>query len=501
MELSKRSEIEKYLKDNNYDITKRMLWGSMPKIAKQIGISTLSLQHYLSVLRGTKKRYKYKRKYKAYETYEERKIGKIDAVSSKDIRGILNKKIGSIIYVKDFVQRTKVSSYLSKLYQSGYLDRIYTGEYKVLKKIVLKKRKGVKKENNYRLKDLSTLPAILNSSKDGLVMRQIQTIYENITPKEKQVNALYLYRILGFAKKQGLIENNGVNKKMRGIKGPYPTRIKLTNPHITTEEWKQLVKKYRMWYQYKKENKNKRVSSPKTVMEKFKNSDSIIHNFDEDRDNQNKQFVEDYFFNIVQKHLGEERINCFAITGPDYFRHVTKLFNTIANKVTICELQPDIFDVIYRKAQVCPYYIDKKVSLYKGDVNDLPWNCQYIDLDLMACIDSISETIVNQVNNQSRACDGLKFITFTTSTRNDGGVDVRLSKLKNLLNDSFGLKLKGFQGGEGFGEGVELFNKTQSLNFCLQRIPKIIDYGKVKDICIFTYIDHSPMMSVLLVYK
>ena len=420
-------------------------------------------------------------------------------LSREIMRGMLNKKIGSIVSTKDFFNKTFAANYLVYLRDSGFVQRVSLGHYKILKKITLKKR-GTKKGNtyNHRLKDLSTIPAILNSSKDGLVMRQIQTIYENITPKEKRVASLYLYRILKFAKEQGLVAENGVNKKMRRDKGPYPTRVILTNPNITVEEWNQLVSEYRLWYQYKKENKVKRKSNPKTIMEKFKNSDSIIDSFDEDRDNPNKQFVEDYFINIVQKHLGKEHINCFTITGPDYFRHVIKLFNTIANKVIICELKPDVFDVIYRKAQVCPHYTNNKVSLLNCNVDDVvPLNCYYMDIDLMGNLDNISKSILKQIKNQDYSCNKnrLKFMTFTTSTRNDGGIDNRLRALKNLLYEGFELKLESFQNGKSFD------NSSKSLSFCLQHILDIKEFGRVKDLTVFTYQDCTQMMTVLVVYE
>jgi hypothetical protein len=423
--------------------------------------------------------------------------------STIDIREALNRNVGNIIVTQDFTKPAIAASYLAKLFQRGFLERTGFGKYKVLKKITLKKKGPNKgKKLNQRVKDLSPIPTILNSSKGGLVVRQIQTIYENMVPKEDQVNSLYLYRLLGFAKKKGIVKENGADKSLRRKgKGPYPKKLSLVNPNITRKEWDHFVDQYRLFYQYKKENKVNRKFKRKTIMSKVENSDTIIDSFGEDRDNPNKQLVEDHFFKTVKKYLGVKKAHCFAITGPDYFRHVTKLFGTIANKVTVCEIQPDVFDVIYRKAQVCPHYTVGKVSLYMGDVNDALSTCQYIDLDLMACICSIDELIIKQIKHQSLNCDGLKFLTFTTSIRNDGGVDKRLSILKKILLKSLNVKLNGFRGGNGFGEGIEVFNPSKQLSFCLKHIPEIEDCGKVKDIQVFTYQDSQPMMSVLITYK
>lgn len=427
-------------------------------------------------------------------------------LTRQNIRDSINKMVGLTINVTDFYNKPVAANYLGSLCYSEHLERISRGEYKVLKKVILKKpgpRKG--KRYNRNFKDLSVIPSILNSSKEGLTVSQIHRLYQRITNPEKQVNMLYLYRILGFGITNGVILENGFNEKeRRSVRGPTPKRLILSNKNITIEEWESFISEFRLFYQYKKENKVRKKSSRKTIMEKFKNSQSIITNFDEDRDNLNKQFIEEYFIEKVQNHLDGNSINCFAITGPDYNRHVTKLFSTIANKVMICELKPDVFDIIYRKAQICPYYIDNKVSVLNCDVDDVsPINYHYIDVDLMRSLDNISKSVLRQIRQQDYSCDknSFKFITFTASIRHDGGVDNRLTILKNLLYKGFELKLDSFQNGEGFGTGIEVFNPSRKKNSCLLHISNIKEFGRVKDLYVFTYQDGSPMMSVLVIYK
>ena len=417
------------------------------------------------------------------------------------MRSWFNKNIGVTMTTQDFTKPGLAANYFATLFERGDVERISWGKYKILKKIVKRKTNQKGKTKNKNVKDLSSIPAILNSDKEGLVMHQIQLAYNNLTPIAHQVNANYLYRLFAYGLKNGVLKHNGQNINVRKeIKGPIPKRVILTNPDISLDEWSKVVRAYRTHYQYKQtQTLNKKSTRPK-VMNKTHSCRDIIDNFNEDRDNPNKQFIEDYFINVVKKQLKGELINCFIISGPDYYRHTTKLFDTIANHVMICELKPDIFDVIYKKAQICPSYINNKVSLANCNVDDIsPTNCQYLDLDLMGTINNISNSISSQVDKQNNT--KLKHLTFTSSIRNDGGKIKRVNVLKELLYKNFGLKIKEFQGdSKGLGKGIGLFNKTEKLNYCLKHIPTIKEYGRVKDIHIFSYQDKTPMLSVLVSY-
>jgi hypothetical protein len=422
-----------------------------------------------------------------------------------EMRKEINKSVGSIIDSSIFKKsRRKGMVYLQNLHESGHIQRVGRGKYKVLKKHILKKR-GIK-PSNIKFKDVSMIPTILNSSPDGLLMDQIDSIYKKITPEDKQVNRNYLYRLIAFGIKEGVILHKPptIEDVMNHAKGPMPKRTALTNPNINEEEWEEFVNKYRMFYQYKKEHKlGRRRPKPKTVKEQLSKSKPIINSFDEDRNNPNKQFIEEYFIDIVKKYFKKKKIRCFTVTGPDYYRHVNKLFDTIANEVIVCELESDVFNIIYNKAQVCPYYLNNKVSLLNCNIDNIaPSNCYYIDLDLMASITTVYDSIIKQIKNQSYACgDTLKFITFTYSTRSDGGSKKRLRLLKKLLYEGFKTKVESFEGGDDFGTGVEMFNPSQDLKYCLKHSPHIIDYGRIVDIDIFTYSDDYPMMSLLITYK
>ena len=124
----------------------------------------------------------------------------------------------------------------------------------------------------------------------------------------------------------------------------------------------------------------------------------------------------------------------------------------------------------------------------------------FIDLDLMSTLENIYSSVLKQIKFQNDTCNKreLKFVSFTSSIRNDGGSDKRFEILKDLLYESFKLKI------DKLGKGIPMLYKPKPLNYCLQHIPiikKDKDWGTAKYILITTYQDHSPMLSVLVVYK
>jgi len=419
--------------------------------------------------------------------------------STIDIREALNQNVGNIIVTQDFTKPARAANYLRTLKENGFLERTGFGKYKVLKKITLKKKGPVKgRRTNQRVKDLSAIPAVLNSSTDGLVMPQIFEAYKRITPPGQEVNTLYLYRLFEFMGKKGVIGENGVNPKFRrSNKGACPKRFILLDKNITPKEWEVLVDQYRMWYQFKKENKVKKRFKRKTIMSKVNSCDSINNNFGEDRNNPNKKYVEDFFIQKVKTRLGDELVRCLVVTGPDYNHHMTSLFTTFAKKVLVCEIAPDVFDTIYRKAQICPYHIDNRVSLLKCDINDVAAvNCRYADVDLMRTLKNNYIIIYNQITRQDLLCakSKEKFFTFTCTRRNQDS-EVTLSYLKQLVGKCFGMKLTGLSG------GTEVRGTHKQLRSCKRHFPSIENYGRVKEMHVFTYQDDVPMMNVLFTYK
>jgi len=186
-----------------------------------------------------------------------------------------------------------------------------------------------------------------------------------------------------------------------------------------------------------------------------------------------------------------------VVTGPDYNHHMTSLFTTFAKKVLVCEIAPDVFDTIYRKAQICPYHIDNRVSLLKCDINDVAAvNCRYADVDLMRTLKNNYIIIYNQITRQDLLCSKSKekFFTFTCTRRNQDS-EVTLSYLKQLVGKCFGMKLT------SLSSGTEVRGKHKKLRSCKQHFPSIEKYGRVKEMYVFTYQDDVPMMNVLFVYK
>lgn len=426
---------------------------------------------------------------------------KIEINTRQSIRNFLNKNIGLIISTQDFSKPVLASNYLSLLYERGNVERVDRGKYEVLKKIKLKKKGPSKghRQGNSKVKDLSKLPDILNSSEQGLVLIQIEEAYKKITPPDKQVNRAYLYRFMKFAKDKGVVLNNGSNKVMRiSDRGPLPKRIILKNRDISKAEWDNLVEEYIKFYSWKKANKSSRKVKNVNV---GKLPEAIVENFKETRDNPRKQFVEEFFLGII-KNYSNEKMNCLVVTGPDYNRHIRKLFSTIAKKVFVVEREPDVFNKISNKANICPNHINNNVPLINCDLDEIiiP-NCIYMDLDLMGSLVNTRRTISSQIRKQLNFTlkDKVKFVSFTSCIRHDGGFDKRFDCLRSVLISSFGSDLTSMQGNWDY---INMGNfEPLKLKFCRKHIPIFSTYGSIIDIQVITYQDTSPMMSVLVVYK
>ena len=99
--------------------------------------------------------------------------------------------------------------------------------------------------------------------------------------------------------------------------------------------------------------------------------------------------------------------------------------------------------------------------------------------------------------------ESIKFLTFTVSTRNDGGPLERFKILQTVFQDTgLNAKLEGFRGNELFGNKFPMGSQEHTnLKFCYKHIPVFSNYGRIIDIQFFTYQDTSPMLSILFVYK
>ena len=495
--VSTRKEIRKILNQNigntvsNQDFSRTYLLGGYIPVLMERGILERVGRGQYKIL---KKASTPKRKQPVERTRER----KIKTTPRSAMRKFLNKNVGSIVTTQDFTKPATAANYLRVLAEYQFVERIGFGKYKILKQVRLKPRgnkKGVMPKIG-KLKDLSSIPTIINSSKEGLVVRQIEHKYKELTPVADQVNRGYLYRFLGYGVKEGIIKHIGTNKELRkGNKGPWPKRLALVNKDITEDEWNKFIAHYIKWYSGKKETRSiKKKVIPGNV---GKISSKIIESFKHERENPNKCYVESYFLNIV-KHYIQDPIDCMTVTGPDYTRHINNLFSTIAKKITVVEHKHKVFNEIFNQACACPKYLHGDVDLVKKDVTKYISNSQYIDLDLMGSLQSLVDVIYNHFRNQLYLNDQdvYKFLTFTASIRSDGGPEKRLDILKHIfLNTGLNAVLDGFH-----GEGEPVQNSYQ-LKFCLKHLPDISDNGRLIDSHIFTYQDTTPMLSVLIVYK
>jgi len=360
-------------------------------------------------------------------------------------------------------------------------------------------------------KDLSTLSTVLKSSINGLTAAQIYNEYQKITKPDQQVSKQYLQKTIRYGVAEGIIKINGYVPHTGP--GKAPRRLTLSDINMTNDDWDTFIQLYRA--EIVEETKAKLNKKKKAKLSTTKpckasappvstSSEKICDHFNETRENPNKQFVESFFINRVAQYLGDEKVRCLALTGPDYFRHVNKLFNTFTDELFIVENDNGVFNQILERAKDCPHYAANRVKLLNCNLEDVVIrSCRYIDLDFMCGLKSTYQTINSYVRTQTFTAgkDITKFITFTSSNRNDGGEDERLRVLKQLLYEAFAIKIERFNGGAGLGGKFPL-TKAHKLHYCHQRNPIIIDYGTVIDIQIITYSDSNhPMLSVLVVYQ
>ena len=215
------------------------------------------------------------------------------------------------------------------------------------------------------------------------------------------------------------------------------------------------------------------------------------------RENPNKRFIESFFLKIAMNYIPKSR--CLVITGPDYQRHMTNLFDTIASEVYVCEIAKRVFKKILKQVYKCPYYKAGKVKLINCPVQEIMISrCRYIDLDLMGTIKTIGGIISNKLIFQSNTVSGLKAFSFTAGVRKDGRSEERFIHLYQILKSYLGAELLGFDGVlSGFGKGFKL----DGLQAGRKHIPNFKDSGKIIDSHFFIYRDDTPMLTCLIIYK
>jgi len=365
-------------------------------------------------------------------------------------------------------------------------------------------------------KDLSSIPNILKPATEGLTVNQIFNRYQQTTVPANQVQKPYLRQVINYAIKNDIIIQNGyeINPTGRDSK-----RMCLKNVDIPDGDWNALIELFReSILKTQKENRQiRQAKKAKAKVRKLKGrsasrpavgklSETINDHFDEARENPNKQYVESFFIGTVAHYLNNEKVSCLTLTGPDYNRHITKLFNSFAEEVFIVENMNGVFEEIMSKAKTCPYYMKNQVKLLNCNLEDVfVKGCKYIDLDFMVGMKKVLTIIKNYVEMQTYTIgtDSIKFITFTTSNRNDGGDIERLVVLKQLMKECFNATISGFHGGEGLGDQIPLQGThADTLKYCHKRIPIIIERGTIVDMQVITYSDSNhPMLSILVLYK
>lgn len=423
-------------------------------------------------------------------------------ITRLDVKKYFNQiGVGSIVTSTSMPNVSNIStvSWLIKdLKNSGHLMRVDRGKYQIVKRIPITRSKlGPRK--NKATKDLSMIPSILKYNKEGMTIKEVRRIYKNLTPIDDQVSMTYFRRLFAFGQKEDIIVRKGFDEKSRtSNRGVPPVLFGLSNPNLSDEEWKFIINKFRMWLQEKSERKYKKKRKSKTIKEKFSCCGTIIDHFKETRDNPNKIYTEEYFIDRVYKRLNGELVKSFVVTGPDYFHHMDSLFTTISNRTLVCEIAPDVFEIIFKKAKICQYFINKKVGLLNCDVDEIaPVNCRYTDIDLMKTLKVNYKIISQQLMRQDLLCESNeeKYFTFTFTRRRHEDFSVTIDHLKKLLKDNLKADLL------ELSDGDEVRGDQGKLKSCRKCEARFSDKGRILEFHVFKYQDITPMMNVLISYK
>jgi hypothetical protein len=222
----------------------------------------------------------------------------------------------------------------------------------------------------------------------------------------------------------------------------------------------------------------------------------------EEKEQQNKEFVESSFIRICEDYLGPEKVEALTISGLEYDRHVKKLMNNLCSSVTILENNPDNFLKIVEKASKCSFYHINQINLIKMDAENLKFSGQYMDLDLMATLSTIKHILISSLKNQASDYTKNKAFIFTCSDRRQETLQIFVQDLNEIF-DSIGLMISGFDNKpDGFGSGICLSVKSDKCaHYCIEHNMDIISKGRSILTKCFSYGDNTPMFTCMIIYK
>jgi len=206
----------------------------------------------------------------------------MDNIPSKraEIRDIINNNVGSVLKISEFPNPYDATHYLKELHYDGNVKRVAYGKYLVIKKVFLKKEQSITGKRHWfkkSSKDFISILSVLKGSEEGLVLNQIKNLYNQLTPPHKQISRKYLYSLVNYGYKQGILKHNGVNPEFKtGRRGAAPIRIVLVNKDITVNQWEEFVKSFRYFCKERNQLPDPSTFTKKQVVSKIE--DSIISN-------------------------------------------------------------------------------------------------------------------------------------------------------------------------------------------------------------------------------
>lgn len=336
-------------------------------------------------------------------------------------------------------------------------------------------------------KDLNYIYSQLNRMDNDFTFDYFKSQYNDNTPEEHVVSKAYLKQIF----RECLTKNNFITKTGFTGKNGRAKIYKFNKQYINMNLWRDAVETFREGVRNQTNHTNKKLRAKKAKKSKC----NIVESFSPTkRVNPNKQMIESYFIDIVKSHLRDKKISCFSITGPDYKRHVNKLFDSFAINLHILDNSYEVTSKLLEISKNCPHMKDGNVTITMGDAEKIIFGCQYIDLDLLSGISYVAPIVKSYANAQKRNPER-KYLTFTFSQRNDGGEENRFKLLKNLIKETFNCDI------EGYDSCQSPHASTSQSIFCREVKFKIMNYGDVYSLNGFSYSDkHGPMMSILVVY-
>jgi len=213
-----------------------------------------------------------------------------------------------------------------------------------------------------------------------------------------------------------------------------------------------------------------------------------------------KELIESIFINASTQWL--KHPNCLIITGPNLKRHINSISPIMPRSLVVVEREEKYFKSILKQTKrfLYPPY---NLKLIFGDVKNIPTKgIEYLDLDLMATVDTSIDLICQKFIEQASSKKKHKAFIFTFSGRKTSS-----EKIINAINkvlSHINVEISGFDGfNNGFGWGTRCLppRGIRSLH-CNEHSPNIIKRSfKLRNLKCFRYSDtHQPMVSVMIIY-